>query len=255
MPTAPASTVALIFEAPLSSPAWELPEVPVPESTLHDVVLDLLKAILNAWAAREARAVWVARNLALRWDRAHPKVGVDPDLCVLAPRPAHPLALRSYKTWLPGRRPPPLAIEVVSANHPYKDYGEAPARYAASGVGELWVFDPLLAGPGAFGGPHLLQVWARDRLGRFRRAYSGPGPVRSRALGAFLVVTSGSDGERLLRVADDAEGRALWLTEAETERRAKEVEQREREAEREAKEAALRQVAQLEAELARLRRR
>ena len=79
----------------------------------------------------------------------------------------------------------------------------------------------------------MLQVWRRDAgdpSGRFRRVYAGAGPVRSEAMGAWLVVT---DGGRRLRVAEDAEGRRLWLTEAEEARA---------------------EVARLRAELERLRR-
>jgi Uma2 family endonuclease len=42
---------------------------------------------------------------------------------------------------------PILAIEVVSPGHPYKDYVDTPERCAACGIGELWVYDPMLAGP------------------------------------------------------------------------------------------------------------
>jgi hypothetical protein len=33
----------------------------------------------------------------------------------------------------------------VSPNHATKDYAVAPEKYAASGTGELWIFDPELA--------------------------------------------------------------------------------------------------------------
>ena len=108
-----------------------------------------------------------------------------------------------------------LAIEVVSTTNPNKDYVVAPDKYAASGTGELWIFDPLLAGPRAQGGPFRLQVWQRDDQGRLLRTYAGPGPATSRFLGAHLVVTD--DGSNL-RIADDAEGTRLWLTGEEAER-------------------------------------
>jgi hypothetical protein len=71
---------------------------------------------------------------------------------------------------------------------------------------------PLAGRPRAARRAVRARVWQRDDEGHFRRVYAGVGPARSEALGAWIVVTGG--GWRL-RVADDAEGRALWPTEAE----------------------------------------
>jgi hypothetical protein len=57
----------------------------MPESILHDETVELLKAILAAWAAQHGALV--VRNLAVRWDREHPAFGVDPDVAVLVPPP------------------------------------------------------------------------------------------------------------------------------------------------------------------------
>ena len=137
--------------------AWELSEAKMPESVLHEQAVELLKMLLAHWAATKG-GVFVARNLAVRWDPEHPKVGIDPDVCVLRPAPADALALTSLRTWEPSQNPPLLAIEVVSESNAAKDYTITPDKYAASGTGELWVFDPLLAGPPAHGGPHRLQI-------------------------------------------------------------------------------------------------
>ena len=40
-----------------------------------------------------------------------------------------------------------VADEVVRESTAAKDYDDGPARYAAAGVRELWVFDPLRMGP------------------------------------------------------------------------------------------------------------
>lgn len=211
----------------------------MPESVIHDQAVELLKALLAAWAARSGSA-FVARNLAVRWDEAHPQIGVDPDVCVLSPSPPDAANLRSIRTWLPGHAAPILAVEVVSETNPHKDYGIAPDKYAASGTNELWVFDPLLAGPSAHGGPVRLQIWHRRDDGDLVRIYAGDGPARSPTLNAFLVVT---DEGRKLRVAENDTATTFWLTAEEAERTAKE-------AERNAKEAALARVAELEAALA-----
>ena len=207
MPLAP-TRVGVRYEVPRTRPDWTLPEEPVPESVAHDRTLDLLKALLAAWVARTGLSALVARNLAVRWDEAHPAVGVDPDLCVITPRPPGADELTSLCTWKPGHPPPMLAIEVVSASHPYKDYVVAPEKYAACGVGELWVFDPRLEGPKHAGGPHRLQVWRRvgDELSR---EYAGAGPAWSRAVEGWLFATA--EGARL-RLSDDEAGTRWWLT-------------------------------------------
>lgn len=218
----------------------------MPESVVHDQAVELLKALLAAWAAR-AGSAFVARNLAVRWDEGHPQVGIDPDVCVLSPPPPNAADLRSIRTWLPGHSAPAIAIEVVSETNPHKDYAIAPDKYAASGAGELWVFDPLLAGPSVHGGPFRLQVWHRGQDGDLTRTYAGEGPARSPTLGAFLVAT---DEGRKLRIAHDEAATAFWLTPEEAERASKDVERAAKESERAAKEAALARIAELEAALA-----
>lgn len=211
----------------------------MPESVLHDQVVELLKSLLVAWAARAGHS-FVARNLAVRWDETQPQVGVDPDVCVLSPAPPDAADLRSIRTWAAGHAAPVLAIEVVSESNPHKDYAIGPDKYAASGTGELVIFDPLLAGPAVHGGPFRLQIWHRREDGDLVRIYAGDGPARSPTLGAYLVAT---DEGRRLRFADDENATSFWLTAEEAERAAKE-------AERAAKEAALARVAELEAAFA-----
>jgi Uma2 family endonuclease len=249
----PAPALALrdvCYDGAPAPPSWELVEEPVPESPLHDQILLLVRLLLLAWVTRENRFAYVAHNLALRWLRAQPKVGLDPDLALYEPAPPRLTKLRSVRTWRPGHTAPKVALEVVSAKHPYKDYTTAPERYAASGTGELWVFDPLLAGPRAGGGPYRLQVWARDGRGQFVRVYAGEGPCRSPYLGAWLVVT---EAGQQLRLSDDRAGTKPWPTPEEAERAAKEAERAAKEAERAAKEAALDELARVRAELAALR--
>jgi hypothetical protein len=165
-----------------------------------------------------------ARNLAVRWDEHEPRVGVDPDVSVFSPPPPRESGsdLRSVRTWLPGHAPPLLAVEVVSTTNPNKDYTIAPDKYAASGTRELWIFDPLLAGPASHGGPFRLQLWQRNERGAFVRAYAGGGPFSSDVAGAYVVAV---DEGLKVRLADDAEGRALWPTQEEHERAEKEAAQ------------------------------
>jgi Uma2 family endonuclease len=228
--------VRVHYEVPTSREDWTLCEEPVPESQPHDLTIDLLKALLLAWVARTRLSAQVVRNLAVRWDVSRPRMGVDPDLALISPRTPEGDELVSLCTWQEGHHPPVLGIEVVSANHPHKDYDAAPEKYAACGAQELWVFDPKLAGPSSKGGPFRLQVWRRDGDGDFTRVHAGEGPAYSAAVKGWLVVVA--DGERV-RIADDSEGTHLWETAEE--------------AERAAKEAALARVAELELLLARRR--
>src|SRR5688572_30409327 len=93
--------VSVRYDVPLACDDWILSEEPVPESVAHDLVVELLKALLLAWAARGALPVQVARNLAVRWDEARPRVGIDPDLSVI-PRTPEGEALQSLCLWRPG---------------------------------------------------------------------------------------------------------------------------------------------------------
>jgi Uma2 family endonuclease len=204
----------------------------MPESVVHDEAVELLKALLLAFAAR-AGNMQVVRNLAVRWDAEHPQIGVDPDVSVLSPPPPNRAELRSVRTWLEGHSAPIVAVEVVSETNPHKDYVVAPDKYAASGVGELWIFDPMLAGPTSHGGPFRLQVWHREGDGDLIRIYAGDGPAPSPTLNAYLVVVH--EG-RKLRIADDADATRFWMTGEESERAAKD--------------AALARIAELEAKLA-----
>ncbi|MBK8697386.1 MAG: Uma2 family endonuclease [Deltaproteobacteria bacterium] len=114
-------------------------------------------------------------------------MGVDPDVCLVDPTPPD-AKLRSLRTWEPGHAAPRVAVEVVSRDTAEKDYFEGPAKYAASGTRELWVFDPERRGRGALG-PSVLQVWRRMDDGAFRRVFAGDAPAYSNELGAWLRVT------------------------------------------------------------------
>jgi Uma2 family endonuclease len=244
----PARNVEVTYEVATDDDRFVLNEENAPESALHDQIVRLIIEILLAWQARTKANAMVGRNIALRWNAASPRQGVDPDAYVVEPPPPEGIAVTSLCTWKPGHHPPRIAVEVVSESTAAKDYGDGPDRYAASGTKELWIFDPLGLGADARGGSHRLQVWHRAADGGFRRIYAGDGPARSEELGAFLVVVR--DPAPLLRISDDADGTSLWPTAEETERAAKEAERAAKEAERAAKEAALAELERLRAELA-----
>jgi len=105
-----------------------------------------------------------------------------------------------------------LCFEIVSVNHPHKDYREIQERYAALGTQELVVFDPLLVGPKSLGGPVSLQLWRRDGDRAFTRVHFGNGPVYSEVLGAWVI----AEGRKLV-IADQSNGEGRWLTQADEE--------------------------------------
>ena len=227
---------------PRSRPGWEISARKMSQSVPHASATLLLLTILKAWAARTDRRrrgtrprFFVAYELAVRWDPDHRQVGLDPDVAVYEPAPRNHSGLGSVRTWEKGHKPPKLAIEVVSRRNPNKDYFTAPEKYAASGTGELWIFDPLMNGPKAHGGPFKMQVWVRqdDRL---VRTYAGDGPAFSPYLNAWLIAT---DEGRLLRIADDKTATQFWPTEEEAAHAAREAALEATEEERAAKEAAL----------------
>ncbi|MBK8692199.1 MAG: Uma2 family endonuclease [Deltaproteobacteria bacterium] len=255
-----ARTMELVVPVPASDDRWVLEEQNMPETPLHQRIIDLLVMVLSAWIARSGRDAMAGSNIALRWDRSKPSTGVDPDVYLVEPAPPKGEAEKSLCLWKEGHHAPRVAIEVVSAETADKDYHDGPARYAASGVRELWVFDPLRLGPADGGGPWALQVWRRVKGRQFVRVHAGEASAFSRELGAWIVATD--DGARL-RIADDAAGAKLWPTADESERRARQAaeavaseERRAREAaeavaseERRAREAAEQEVARLRAEL------
>ena len=131
----------------------------VPETLLHDVIIELLKLVLKHRFHHQN--ILVASNMACRWDPKDARVGVDPDVIVVDPAPPEGQALKALRVWSPEHNPPKLAIEVVSETNAAKDYLEAPARLARLGAEELWIFDPELHGPTQTGGPFPLQIWRK----------------------------------------------------------------------------------------------
>jgi Uma2 family endonuclease len=248
------------------SERWILPEEPVPESAWHDASVELVRALLVAWIARAGRPAAVYRNLAVRVRADRPNVGFDPDVCLVEPAPPEGQELDSLLLYRSEHAAPRLVVEVVSPNHPYKDYRETPEKCALAGVRELVVFDPKLAGPRATGGPHLLQLWRREPDGGFLRTQAGDTAAFSDLLGAWWQPI---DGARRLGISEDPGGLRPWLTLEQSERAAKDAERAAKDAERAAKDAeraakdaermekeqALRRVAELEAELERARKR
>jgi Uma2 family endonuclease len=221
----------------------------VPESPEHDDNADNLRSVLSGWLERTGRPGAIRRNLAIRWDEANPRVGVDPDVCWIDALPPgwESGEIDSLRLWLDGHRVPPLAIEFVSRHHPYKDYRQVQDKYAVVGTQELWVYDARKFGPRSLGGPHLLQVWSRTLSGVLTRRHFSDAPARSPLLNAWLVPTL---GEHLV-IADDPDGQKPWPTLAGQERLRAEQERLRAEQERGRADELAAEVAKLRAELTR----
>jgi len=208
----PLAVVSLRYPVRPNPEAWVLPEAPVPESIPHSAAWLHIFQLLEAWVerVRGERTIKLAADLAVRWLEQYPRTGIDPDICLLEPAPPDFDDLTSLRLWEAGRVPPRLAIEVVSGSHPYKDYANIQERYAAMGVEELLIFDPLLEGPPSLGGPVPVQFWRRDATLSFERVHFGAEPVHSLVLDAWFIAEG-----RTMHIADDRKGTLRWLTAAE----------------------------------------
>jgi hypothetical protein len=211
--TMSAARIELRYTVRTPEDAWEIPEGPVPESIPHHAAVHYLYCVLSFWASRSKKPLFAASNLAVRWLEDRPRVGIDPDVCLLDPPPPEVETLSSLCLWKPGHVAPRVSFEIVSASHPYKDYVAVHERYAALGALELIVCDPQLLGPESLGGPVAIQVWRRNEVGNFERQYAGAGPVFSEQLEAWVLVDAG-----LPRIANDRGGIDRWPTEQEFER-------------------------------------
>ncbi len=243
---------------------------PVAQSVDHQQDEFRTQSKFLAWQKRKKQDhLLIGCELACRWDPAHPGVGVDPDVYIVA----RPLGeegtgyIGSLRTWESGNSPPLLAIEIVSRSRPGKDYKHSPIKHDLLGTFELWIFDPRLDGYTDEQPPVLLQVFQRETNNRLAQVYAGEGPYFSDAVDAWVMVI---DGE--LVISNDKEGKDRWPTlEEEAQRcadeqakradeQAKRADEQAKRADEQAKraddacqanEAALARIAELEALLAR----
>ncbi len=218
---------------------------PMGESDLHR---DWMMRIFDILRYRyRGQQVYVASDLLVYYEEGVPRHFVVPDEFVVLN--CEPGRRRVFKIWAEGKAPD-FVLEVTSRSTRRKDSTFKPQIYHQIGVQEYFLYDPT-------------RDYLTPPLQGFRRQRDqGMLPIGARADGSLTCETLNLrlalDGLDLVML-DAGTGQQL-LTEAEAERvekeavwAEKEAERAAREAERSARELAERQVAQLQAELDRLR--
>jgi hypothetical protein len=215
---------------------------------------------LEQWGrTRGWQNVYIAGDQFFAWIREEPLVRVSPDVYLLDDPPPPPLPA-SWKTWLPGHRPPRFALEIVSDDW-RKDYDDNPPKYAQLGARELVIFDPeAVLRPGGHRRRVPLQVYRREADGSFVRVYKGKGPASSQEIQAWLVPRHEAGAVRLRVACDEAgveivptaeEARATAEQARATAEQARATAEQAHEHERQARQAAERELEQLRALVAR----
>lgn len=186
------------------------------------------------------------------WDAANPHAWLAPDAFVRLGGPDE--SFRTWDVWERGA--PHLAVEIESV----PDYPEPPTdeerakqwsdkleKYRTLGVRELLRFDPEHD-------PRVLRIW--DRIDNDLLERAGADNVSKVLPGYWLVVNDEQLGPTL-RLSRDADGKDLFLTNAEAskaraDRARAEADRAEAQANAAGHQATLTRIRELEAELARL---
>lgn len=229
------------------------PDGKMPESTRHEAAATYGVIALRSWF-RDQPQTLVARDLLMLFEEGTRSAALAPDLMVVfnAGNPDR----SSYKVWREGDRVPAFALEVLSTSTRGQDLRAKPALYAALGVHELWLFEPIkrqLVG-------YRLEG---DRYDGIRPRPDGSRP--SRVLGLDVLVEDGElrfrnpDTGEILPDHDQSESQRREergrRKKAEAQREKAEVQREKAEAqrdqERKRREQAERRIKELEARLAR----
>jgi Uma2 family endonuclease len=211
---------------------------PMAETDTHrDDLIYAVESLKQFFRARED--VYVSGNLLVYYQQGEPTKSFAPDCFVVFGVPKR--RRRTYKIWEEHGRAPDVVIEFTSNSTKADDAGSKKGLYAFLGVQEYYLFDPT--------GDYLPVSLIGYRLERgeyVARQPNADGSLESPLLGLRLVPE-----DQLLRFVNLATGEALPLY-----GEAVEIAQRQRtraEAEAQRADAAEQRVAELLAELARLR--
>jgi Uma2 family endonuclease len=153
---------------------------PIAETDTHrEQILALIKALEIFFAARAD--VYVSGNIMFYYVEGSPEESVAPDVMVCFGTAKGERT--SYKTWEENEVVPSIVIEISSRGTWKKDRVEKKVLYAALGVKEYFIFNPLdLKSESSF-------VAFRLKNGEYDAAEITNGRVRSEVLGLDLVVS------------------------------------------------------------------
>ncbi|MEZ6129619.1 MAG: Uma2 family endonuclease [Planctomycetaceae bacterium] len=224
-----------------SSPAVEYPESdgkPMGETDRYRYWTIRIHDILTQ--RYRDQSVYVGSDLLLYYEEGTPTRFVVPDCFVVLNCPKH--ERRTFQTWKEGCVPD-VVIEVTSQSTRLVDTIDKPQTYEKIGVQEYILFDPT----GDYLEPPLQGYRLTD--GYLHTIPLVDGQLTCQTLGLNLSLD-----DRKLVMADIRTG-ALQLTEAESERRARELAERAAKREQAARIAADERTRQLEEELRRLKNR
>lgn len=207
--------------APLSFPV----EARVPETTRH---FRLRTALYQSIELAFRGTALVGSDQFLYFDPADPKRCLAPDVMF---RRGQSQLLPSWKTWEHGA--PEVGVEIVSdSDAREREVAEKLERYRQAGVREVVIFDPERRDT-------LLRCFDRFDGDLVERDPADPEARRCDALVAYWCIVVDAELGPTLRLSRDRDGLELLPTPEE--------------AERAQKEAALRRIEELEAELAKRR--
>jgi Uma2 family endonuclease len=231
-PSRPSSEPAIRYlrpPVPLFFPVAE----EMPESALH---LRLRTALFLILERRLRGRAYVGSDQFVYWDPTDPKACLAPDAFVRLAGPNE--LLPSYKTWLHGA--PEVGVEIVSKTDSRDRERELRLeRYRHCGIGEVVSFDPEAPA-------QPLRLWDLVEGDLVERDPSTPDGLRCVALGAYWHLKHDDTLGLTLRVADGPDGTGLWPTAEEAEIAARVASEADRQ-------ASARRIAELEAELRRLK--
>ena len=209
---------------------------------------------------RDRLDVWASGNTFMYYEEGNPRVSVSPD-CYVVFGVDTDLILNNnnYRIWDMGKAPD-FVLEIGSPSTWRNDLGSKRDLYASLGVGEYWMFDPS-------GGEHYGFALRGERLvdGEYRRlemreevdsgawGYSPTLNLELHWVDGRLRIFDPERDRWLQNIEETMEAREAAEAAMETERAARESAETLVETERAARESAEARLAEMEAELRRLR--
>ncbi|MBI3966982.1 MAG: Uma2 family endonuclease [Chloroflexi bacterium] len=239
--------------APIIPAEIEYPESdgkPMAETDVHrQVMINLIEGLDEHF--RSAPNVYVSGNILLYYVEGDPTRSVAPDVLVTKGIPKG--QRRIYRVWVEGKAPD-VIIEVTSRSTRREDLQTKRALYSRLRVSEYFLYDPL--------GEYLRPRLQGYRLAgeSYERIESSSGALLSMVLGlelrlepSGLRLVDPATGQRLLSYGEIHAARQAAEEQAAAEAQARRTAKKQAEAEAQARRVAEERVAQVEAELARLR--